>query len=205
MVVHKSAASPTDDAVVRKHRPRAAKACFLCAQSKLRCEGENPCRRCQERGLHCRFPQQSRLDSSTHKKLLSSTNPVHPTTATSDIVVFSGSTNHESQSTCITPQDYIEDNYTLLDLVENMDHAKQQAGPMHMSGQLQESPANRPITPTSVYKGKPASLSDLITGLILDLIDLLSFPHHRNFAINLCWLVPTARHANQQYRSYNRK
>ncbi|EOA83387.1 uncharacterized protein SETTUDRAFT_94626, partial [Exserohilum turcica Et28A] len=133
MVVHKSAASPTDDAVVRKHRPRAAKACFLCAQSKLRCEGENPCRRCQERGLHCRFPQQSRLDSSTHKKLLSSTNPVHPTTATSDIVVFSGSTNHESQSTCITPQDYIEDNYTLLDLVENMDHAKQQAGPMHIS------------------------------------------------------------------------
>ncbi|KAH6868930.1 hypothetical protein B0T10DRAFT_419160 [Thelonectria olida] len=43
-----------------KRRTRAARACTFCAESKLRCEGTDPCQRCRDRGLECRYTQRSR-------------------------------------------------------------------------------------------------------------------------------------------------
>lgn len=39
------------------NRPRAFQACRACAASKLRCEGSQPCYRCQEKSLACEYPQ----------------------------------------------------------------------------------------------------------------------------------------------------
>lgn len=39
------------------HRPRAQRACQTCADAKARCEGSNPCLRCQQKSIACRYPQ----------------------------------------------------------------------------------------------------------------------------------------------------
>ncbi|KAH7248153.1 hypothetical protein B0J15DRAFT_59093 [Fusarium solani] len=43
-----------------KRRTRAARACTFCAESKLRCEGTDPCQRCRDRGLKCQYTQRPR-------------------------------------------------------------------------------------------------------------------------------------------------
>jgi len=39
------------------HRPRAQRACQACADAKARCEGDNPCLRCQQKSITCRYPR----------------------------------------------------------------------------------------------------------------------------------------------------
>ena len=36
-------------------RTRASQACIACAEAKLRCEGNNPCSRCEQKKLLCRY------------------------------------------------------------------------------------------------------------------------------------------------------
>jgi Fungal Zn(2)-Cys(6) binuclear cluster domain len=39
------------------HRSRAQRACQACADAKVRCEGNRPCLRCQQKSIACEYPQ----------------------------------------------------------------------------------------------------------------------------------------------------
>lgn len=177
MNIHKFVGSPAGGTVPGSHRQRAAKACFSCAESKLRCEGGKPCRRCVERGLPCRFPQKSRPEQSTRRESPCSIDKSQPTTPPSEIVVFSGSTNRELQSTSTPPVNRMDnDNHSISGLVDTVNPTEMQVASGRMFQELQDSPANRAITPISFGKGKAASSSHLIDLAVSLLISLFFFP-----------------------------
>lgn len=192
MNIHKFIGSSSGGAVTGKHRQRAAKACFSCAESKLRCEGDKPCRRCKERGLPCRFPQKSRPEPSTHWKTSSSTDKLQPTTASS-----SSSTNREPSPVSTTFEDCIENDShaipALVDTVDTVNPAESQAASVQTSQELPDSPSSEPITPKSFEKGKPAFLSPLIN-LTIDLIIFLSFSYPQDSIIGRCSTVSFSNH-----------
>lgn len=48
------------------HRPRAQRACRPCAEAKARCEGDQPCLRCQQKDITCDYPPPRSRDISNH-------------------------------------------------------------------------------------------------------------------------------------------
>jgi hypothetical protein len=53
-------------------RTRASQACIGCAEAKLRCEGNNPCLRCERKKLFCRYPTGHEQKSPSRRESLPS-------------------------------------------------------------------------------------------------------------------------------------
>lgn len=51
---------------------KKARACRACAKAKTRCTGENPCSRCDSKGINCVFPQSRPSQSASHNAMLAS-------------------------------------------------------------------------------------------------------------------------------------
>lgn len=171
MNIHQFVGPPIGGTASGKNRQRAAKACLSCAESKLRCEGDKPCRRCEQRGLPCRFPRKSHPGLSTRRKASCSIDKSQLATLPAEIVVFSGSTNHEFQSAFTPSVNRIEnDSHSIPGSINTIDPTELQVPSGKMLQELQNSSANQSIAPLSIDKGKPMSPSspiDLAIGLLI--------------------------------------
>lgn len=66
---HDSEGSNKRQKVASTSRARASRACIACAESKLKCEGGEPCQRCQARGTACRYKSPAkRLSTATARR-----------------------------------------------------------------------------------------------------------------------------------------
>ncbi|KAJ5055114.1 hypothetical protein J3E72DRAFT_231447 [Bipolaris maydis] len=159
MNIHQFVGPPIGGTASGKNRQRAAKACLSCAESKLRCEGDKPCRRCEQRGLPCRFPRKSHPGLSTRRKASCSIDKSQLATLPAEIVVFSGSTNHEFQSAFTPSVNRIEnDSHSIPGSINTIDPTELQVPSGKMLQELQNSSANQSIAPLSIDKGKPIIL-----------------------------------------------
>ncbi|RMZ72462.1 c2h2 type zinc finger domain [Pyrenophora seminiperda CCB06] len=139
MKVHESTNPTAHDVRISKPRRRASKACVSCAQSKLRCEGHDPCRRCQRLDLRCRFLQQSYSQSSV-REIVSSPGALTPS--------VSAESTGRDQSKDTSPDTHAsEDNIVIADAPRG------QAGSDQSIRHLQESAPIQPTTQLSFHQG----------------------------------------------------
>lgn len=63
VINHDSEGANKRQKVAGTSRARVTRACIACAESKLKCEGGEPCQRCQTRGTSCRYKSPTKRSS----------------------------------------------------------------------------------------------------------------------------------------------
>ncbi|KAJ6286678.1 hypothetical protein J3E71DRAFT_207476 [Bipolaris maydis] len=172
MNIHQFVGPPIGGTASGKNRQRAAKACLSCAESKLRCEGDKPCRRCEQRGLPCRFPRKSHPGLSTRRKASCSIDKSQLATLPAEIVVFSGSTNHEFQSAFTPSVNRIEnDSHSIPGSINTIDPTELQVPSGKISAGSAIGEENSILGPNTVQLQQPSSTDFSAETSCLGLLD----------------------------------